>query len=79
MGEKYLDCYGGRSSLRYLRCQSRIKPYIGNMNITQLQRRDLFDFIIHKIDPNAIDWDAPCQKFNPWRRKARLSEVYIDV
>ena len=31
---------------------------------------------VNKIDPNADEWDIPCKKARPWRRKARLGEIY---
>lgn len=37
------------------------------------------DIIIHKIDPDALEWDIPCKKARPWRRKARLGDIYRDT
>lgn len=34
------------------------------------------DVIVHKIDPNAAQWDIPCKKARPWRRKARHGVIY---
>ncbi|MEP1231649.1 MAG: carbon-nitrogen hydrolase family protein [Litorimonas sp.] len=34
------------------------------------------DITLHEINPNAPQWDIPCQKARPWRRKARLGDIY---
>ena len=38
---------------------------------------DISDVIVHRIDPTAAQWDVPCQKARPWRRKARKGDIYI--
>jgi len=39
-------------------------------------KKGLPDIIIHKIDPEAVEWDIPCKKARPWRRIASLGKVY---
>lgn len=34
------------------------------------------DLIINSIDPNLDKWDIPCNKARPWRRLARLGDIY---
>lgn len=34
------------------------------------------DVILHEINPDAPQWDVPCHKARPWRRKARLGDIY---
>ena len=34
------------------------------------------DIIVHEIDPKAAQWDVPCQKARPWRRRARIGDIY---
>ena len=34
------------------------------------------DIIIHEINPDAAQWDIPCHKARPWRRKARVGDIY---
>jgi len=45
-------------------------------NIIDSCENNVSDIVVHKIDPNAAEWDIPCQKARPWRRKARLGEIY---
>ena len=33
-------------------------------------------YVIQTIDPMAPQWDVPCQKARPWRRKARQGDIY---
>ena len=34
------------------------------------------DITLHEINPDAPQWDIPCHKARPWRRKARLGDIY---
>ncbi len=45
-------------------------------NVLGTCQNNTSDLIVHKIDPKAEEWNIPCQKARPWRRKARLGEIY---